>query len=153
MMNRRRVVCLLVPGILAGLCACGGGAKPLSQREYERQLHAIEQQTLAEANPAVFAAQAQGDDRTAAVKAARAAIERQAHSLDRLRPPVEIAKAHAALVAAMYDYADDLGALVHAIENGKLTLRAFQRKLPHLASVRRLLAAEQTIRKRGYGFR
>jgi hypothetical protein len=152
MMNRRRVVCLLVPGILAGLCACGG-AKPLSQREYERQLHAIEQQTLAEANPAVFAAQAQGGDRTAAVKAARAAIEGQAHSLDRLRPPPEIAKAHAALVAAMYDYADDLGGLVHAIENGKLTLQAFERKLPHLASVRRLVAAEQTIKRRGYGFR
>jgi hypothetical protein len=153
MMNRRRLVYLLVFGILAGLSACGGGAKPLSQQEYQRQLHAIEQQTLAEANPAVFAAQAQGGDRTAAVKAARVAIEKQAHSLDRLRPPPEIAKAHAALVAAMYEYADDLGVLVHAIDNGKLTLQGFERKLRHLPSVRRLEAAERTIKRRGYGFR
>jgi hypothetical protein len=144
---------LLVLTLTFGCMACGGGDKQLSKQEYEREIRAITEEALVEANPAALAAEAHSGDRTAAIRVAHSAVEEQVRKLDELRPPQDIADAHAALVAGLRQYSTELETLIGQVDQGQLTLERFQQRLQQLASVRRVQAAKDRIRSRGYSIR
>jgi uncharacterized phage infection (PIP) family protein YhgE len=143
----RLVVGLAIATLAAG---CGGGGDGLSKEEYEQRMQEIGG-TLDEVTAGLEQQPESLDQLATGIADIRTEAQQAADQLDDIEPPEEIAAAHARLHEGLHQFAEDLGELEQAVENGELQeIQQLAQALASSEGIEQVTSATNEIESKGY---
>jgi uncharacterized phage infection (PIP) family protein YhgE len=128
----------------------GGGGDALSKEEYEQRMQKIGG-TLDEVTAGLEQQPESLDQLATGIADIRTEAQQAADELDDIEPPEEIAAAHARLHEGLHQFAEDLGELEQAVENGELQeIQQLAQALASSEGIQQVTSATNEIESKGY---
>ena len=144
----KRVIALLALAGAVALVAAGcggGGSKPLSKAEYEKQMGAIGQ-TLTDSLNALGTATSAAKAATS-LKNIQTELRTAADKMEAITPPDDVKTEHAQLASGVREFGDQLDPVIKKLEGGNLPALAAVTSLTALAKIQK---ASTAINDKGY---
>jgi hypothetical protein len=131
--------------LLVAGCGGGGGEKPLSKAEYQKEMQTIGMKlgtSLTSLGSATSAPKA-----ATALKKVQGELRDAADELDGIAPPEAVSSEHGDLVAGVREFADELDPIIGKLEKGNIQALATVTSLTALAKIQ---SASDAIDKKGF---